>query len=156
MATTRIQREIAAPRATVYAALVDGEAVRTWMVPTGMTSRVHEFDATEGGRFRISLTYDDPAQTGKTEGATDTFHGRFATLVPDERVVQIVEFDTADPAITGEMRITYDLTGTPAGTRLDAVHEGLPDGVSEADNELGWSISLGKLAALAEGRAIPD
>ncbi|WP_328392264.1 SRPBCC family protein [Nocardia sp. NBC_00416] len=155
MATTRIHRDIAAPRATVYAALVHGDAVRTWMVPTGMTSRVHEFDATEGGRFRISLTYDDPAQSGKTAGATDTFHGHFAELILDEKVVQTVEFDTHDPAITGEMRITYTLSDGPAGTRVDAVHEGLPDGVSAADNELGWSISLGKLAALAEGREIP-
>jgi hypothetical protein len=29
-------------------------AVATWMVPTGMTSHVHAFDACEGGSFRIS------------------------------------------------------------------------------------------------------
>jgi hypothetical protein len=33
---------------------------------------------------------------------TDTFHGRFVELVPDERVV-VVEFETADPALRGEM-----------------------------------------------------
>ncbi len=30
------------------------------------------------------------------------------------------------------------------------VHEGLPPGLSVADNELGWRMSLGKLAALVE------
>jgi len=30
------------------------------MVPEGMTSEVHAFDARDGGEFRISLTYDTP------------------------------------------------------------------------------------------------
>jgi uncharacterized protein YndB with AHSA1/START domain len=50
----------------VYRALLDAPAVATWMVPTGMTSHVHAFDAREGGSFRISLTYDAPMGTGKT------------------------------------------------------------------------------------------
>jgi hypothetical protein len=41
----------------------------------------------EGGSFRISLTYDAPTGTGKTSAQTDTFHGRFVKLVPDEQVV---------------------------------------------------------------------
>ena len=36
------------------------------------------------------------------------------------------------------------------GTTLTAMHENLPPGVSPADNELGWTISLGKLAELVE------
>jgi uncharacterized protein YndB with AHSA1/START domain len=67
-----ISRHINAPRATVYRALLDARAVATWRVPTGMTSYVHEFDAREGGSFRISLTYDAPAGTGKTTAHTDT------------------------------------------------------------------------------------
>jgi hypothetical protein len=55
-----------APRAKVYRALLDARAVATWMVPTGMTSHVHEFDAREGGSFRISLTYE---ATRETRGA---------------------------------------------------------------------------------------
>ena len=42
------------------------------MVPDGMTSQVHEFDAREGGAFRISLTYDTPTGIGKTTAHTDT------------------------------------------------------------------------------------
>ena len=54
------------------------------MVPTGMTSHVHAFDAREGGAFRISLAYDAPTGTGKTTAHTDTYHGRFVKLVTDE------------------------------------------------------------------------
>ena len=35
MSSTRITRHINAPRATVYRALLDADAVATWMVPTG-------------------------------------------------------------------------------------------------------------------------
>ncbi|HYP05429.1 MAG TPA: hypothetical protein VER03_04270, partial [Bryobacteraceae bacterium] len=52
---------------------------------------VHAFDAREGGAFRISLTYDQPAGSGKTTAHTDTYHGRFVKLVPDEVVVENVE-----------------------------------------------------------------
>ena len=117
-----------------------------------MTSRVHEFDSREGGTFRISLTYDAPTGTGKTTAHTDTVHGRFTELVPGQRVVVVVEFETADPALTGEMTITYTLTPTNGGTDVIGVHEGLPGGVSPADNELGWRMSLAKLAALVEAR----
>lgn len=139
-----------APRATVYRLLLDAEAVRQWMVPTGMTSEVHEFDAREGGAFRISLTYDEPTGTGKSTAQTDTFRGLFARLVPDEQVVQIVEFETADPAMGGQQTITYTLTDIDGGTEIAAVHDGLPAGVAPEDNELGYRMSLTKLAALAE------
>ncbi|MCY1015599.1 SRPBCC family protein [Pyxidicoccus sp. MSG2] len=151
MSTTRISRHVNAPRASVYRALLDARAVQTWMVPDGMTSHVHAFEPREGGSFRISLTYDAPTSTGKTTAHTDTHHGRFVKLVPDEQVVQVVEFETDDPAMRGEMTITYTLTNADGGTDIHAVHEGLPRGVSPADNELGWQMSLGKLAALVEG-----
>jgi uncharacterized protein YndB with AHSA1/START domain len=156
MSSTRITRHVHAPRARVYRALLDAREVATWMVPDGMTSQIHAFDPREGGAFRISLTYDAPTGTGKTTAHTDTFHGRFVKLVPDEQVVQRVEFEATDPALRGEMTITYDLVDAGGGTELRAVHDRLPPGVSEADNELGWRISLGKLAALVEGEEVRE
>src|SRR5215213_5507528 len=82
-ASTRLTQHVNAPRAAVYRALLDAQAVATWMVPDGMTSHVHAFEAREGGSFRISLTYDTPTGTGKTTAHTDTYHGRFVKLVPN-------------------------------------------------------------------------
>ncbi len=144
-------RHIDAPRASVYRALLDADAVQRWMVPDDMTSEVHLFDAREGGTFRISLTYDIPTATGKTSSHTDTFHGRFVRLVPDTTVVQAVEFETEDPAMAGEMKIAYTLSDADGGTDLVWVHENVPPGVSPADNELGTRMSLDKLARLVEG-----
>ena len=153
MSTTSVTRHIRAPRSAVYRALLDEEAVQRWMVPDGMTSRVHEFEPRPGGRFRISLTYDAPTDAGKTNAVTDTFHGRFLRLVPDTEVVQAVEFESDDPAMQGEMTITYALAeSAQGGTDLVGLHENLPPGVPPDDNELGWTMSLDKLAALVEER----
>ena len=150
MSSTRIRHHVNAPRASVYRALVDADAVATWMAPTGMTSHVHAFDPREGGAFRISLTYDEPTGTGKTSAHTDTYHGRFVTLAPNEQVVEVVEFETSDPAMRGEMTIMISLSDADGGTEVLAVHDDLPPGLSPADNELGWRLSLAKLAALVE------
>jgi uncharacterized protein YndB with AHSA1/START domain len=115
-----------ASRATVYRALLDARAVATWMVPSGMTTHVHAFDGREGGSFRISLTYDTPTGTGKTSAHTDTYHGRFVKLVTNEQVVEVVEFETTDPALRGEMTITISLADAEGGTDVLAVHDGLP------------------------------
>jgi len=115
-----------------------------------MTCHVHSFDAREGGSFRISLTYDEPTGTGKTTAHTDTYRGRFAKLVPNERVVEVDEFETEDLALRGEMAITISLADADGGTNLLAVHDGLPPGLSSADNETGWRIALAKLAAFVE------
>jgi hypothetical protein len=71
-------------------------------------------------------------------------------LVRKEQVVEVVEFETTDPALRGEMTITISLADADGGTDVLAVHDGLPRGLSTADNEAGWRSSLAKLAALAE------
>ncbi len=148
--STRLSQHVNAPPSDVYRALLDADAVATWMVPRGMTSHVHEFEGREGGSFRISLTYDTPTGTGKTSAHTDTYHGRFVKLVPNEQVVEVMEFETDDPMLRGEMSITFTLTEADGGTDVLGVHENLPPGVAPADNEMGWRMSLEKLARLVE------
>ena len=63
-----------------------------------------------------------------------------------------MEFETNDPALQGEMTITITLVDADGGTDLHAVHDGLPSGVSTADNDIGWRMALEKLAALVEAR----
>jgi uncharacterized protein YndB with AHSA1/START domain len=121
-----------------------------------MTSQVQAFDAREEGLFRVSLTYDTGSGTGKTTARTDTYHGRVMKLVPDEQVVQVLEFETTDPALQGEMTIAITLTDAEGGTDVLAIHDGLPPGLSPADNELGWKMSLAKLAALVEAGPGPS
>ncbi|MEU7721178.1 SRPBCC domain-containing protein [Streptomyces tibetensis] len=151
MYTSRVSGHVDAPRAAVYRALVSAEAIARWRVPTGMSGEVHAFDAREGGRFRVSLTYEAPDASGKSSAHTDTYHGHFARLVPDEQVVEVLEFETTDPALGGAMTLTTTLTDAEGGgTDVLMVHEGIPDAVPAADNEAGTRTALANLAGLVE------
>jgi uncharacterized protein YndB with AHSA1/START domain len=148
--STRIKRHVNAPRENVYRALLDPRSIAKWKVPDGMMCHVHAFDPREGGTFRISLTYDEQTGTGKTTAQTDTYHGHFAKLVPNEQVVEVDEFETEDPTLRGQMMITFTLTDTGGGTDVFAIHDNVPPGVSLADNETDWRMALDKLAAFVE------
>ena len=150
--TTRVTRHIRAPRTEVYRALIDPDDIREWKVPDEMTIRIHEHQARQGGRFRISLTYVGPSGIGKSSEKTDTYHGHYVTLVPDELVVEIDEFESPDPALSAPMTISISLADADVGTDLVAEHEGVPIAVPAADNQLGWEIALSKLARLVEAR----
>ena len=136
----------------VYRALIDGELIARWRVPEGMTSRIHEFDAQEGGRFRVSLTYDQPTEAGKSSAHTDTYRGHFLRLVENELVIEALEFETDDPALGGEMTMTTTITPTVAGAWVEMTHDRVPDAVVRADNEAGMDMALTRLSALLEAR----
>lgn len=154
-ANTAVTRVVRAPREEVYRAFLDPDAVASWLPPEGMSGHVHIFDPREGGEFRISLTYDDPANSpggsgGKTTDDTDTHRGRFVELVPHERIVEVVEFESDDPGFAGEMRITVTLSDVDGGTEVTFRCEDVPSGVRPEDNEAGSRSSLDNLAALLE------
>ena len=147
-----ISRLIPAPPDQVYAAFLDPSVLVQWLPPGDMTGKIHAFDARVGGGYEMSLFYPPGERThrGKTADREDRITVRFVELTPPRRIVQAVTFETDDPALQGEMTISYTLADADGGTDLVGVHEDLPAGVPPADNELGWSISLAKLAALVE------
>jgi uncharacterized protein YndB with AHSA1/START domain len=147
--STKLRRILPAPRQRIYRLLLDPTMLARWKVPVGMTLDVHEWEPREGGRIRISLTYRDIAGAGKSGMHTDTYHGHLVRLVPNELIVEHDEFETDDPAFSGAMTISIALSDAEAGgTELVATHDGVPAGVSLADNETGWNMALDKLAAL--------
>jgi len=140
---------IQAPRAEVYRACIDPTFIVCWRVPDMMTATVHSFDARAGGGYRMSLTYCDPARAaGKTTDNTDSFTGRFVELVPNEKIVEAIHFETDDPGIRGEMTVTTSLRDVDGGTEVTMLFENIPPGIRPEDNELGTRQSLKKLAAL--------
>ncbi|MFG3303471.1 SRPBCC domain-containing protein [Micromonospora chersina] len=150
MYSTQVSHLVKAPRSTVFRALLDPAAVAKWRVPTGMSGHVHEFDAREGGSLRVSLTYEAPDNTGKSTAHTDSYHGHFVKIVPDEQVVEVVEFETDDPALRGAMTMTTTLTDVDGGTEVVVVHDGIPDAIPAEDNETGTRMALANLARLVE------
>lgn len=150
-ASTKVSRIIRAPRQTIYRACLDPAALAAWRVPDGMTARLHAFDGREGGTYRMSLTYTDPAGSpGKTSDDTDTFQGTFLELVSNEKVVELVRFESRDPGFTGEMRMTTSLADAGQGTEVTVLCEDIPPGIRPEDNELGCRLALANLARLLE------
>lgn len=172
--TDRAGRVIAAPPATVYHALLDREALETWLPPDGMRGRIERWDPRPGGGFRMVLTYLDPADSpGKSSDATDVVEVAFADLVPSERVVQRAVFDAEDPLYAGTMTMTWTLVPVPASgghggggegggnrggggrggaaTEVTVTATGVPPGIDQAVHEAGIASSLANLASHVEG-----
>lgn len=155
MATGRVDsasRIIKASPRTLYRALTDPRALATWRAPEGMKGEMLAFDGREGGHYRMSLTYTgaDPDIRGKTSETTDVFEGRFLEFVPDRRVVEVVEFESDDPAFAGAMTITTALADVPGGTEVTIRCENVPDGIRPEDHQEGLASSLANLAAFTE------
>ena len=150
--SAQISRLIQAPRARIYRAFLDPQAVAAWMAPDSMRLHIHSFDPREGGQFRISLTYPNPEDSGrgKTSGDTDTYHGRFAELVPNEKIVEVIEFETHDPGFASAMTMTVTLADAAGGTEVTLRYDNVPSAIRPEDNEAGTRSSLQKLSTLVE------
>lgn len=144
-------RLMTVPRAQVYAALVDPDALVEWLPPDGMSGRFELFDPRPGGSYRLVLTYEDDSVTsGKTTANSDIVEARFIELVPSERVVQAVDFVSDDPAFAGTMTMTWEITSVDGGTRVEVTASDVPHGISEADHAAGLASSLENLAHYLE------
>ena len=149
--TDRASRVVDAPVARVFHALVDREALETWLPPAGMTARFERFDPTPGGSYRLVLTYADPTDArGKSSADSDIVEARYVDIVPNDRVVQAVDFVSDDPAFAGTMTMTWVVQAVDGGTRVDITADDVPDGISAEDHAAGLASSLDNLAAYVE------
>jgi uncharacterized protein YndB with AHSA1/START domain len=138
---------IAAPPDRIYAALVDPEALATWLPPEGMRGRFKRFDARPGGSYRLVLTYADASEIrGKSTADSDIVDAVFIELVPGVRVVQAIDFVSDDPANSGTMTMTWELAAVDIGTRVEIRADGVPTGISAEDHAAGMASSLANLA----------
>jgi predicted GNAT family N-acyltransferase/uncharacterized protein YndB with AHSA1/START domain len=130
----------------VYAALVDPEALLAWLPPSGMSGRFEHFDARPGGSYRLVLTYVDASTgSGKATPDSDIVDARFVDIVPGVRVVQAVDFVGAAPDFAGTMTMTWEITATDEGTRVDIRADDVPAGISAEDHAVGLTSSLANL-----------
>ena len=87
------------PRARVFAAWMDAEALAQWYGPAGLSIETHEADIREGGVWRFDMV-------GVFEGKPQRFPNlmRFVEIVPDERIV--VDYGTPEPDDPDRFRMT--------------------------------------------------
>jgi uncharacterized protein YndB with AHSA1/START domain len=126
---------IDAPPQRVYELLTDADLLTEWMAPEAAV------DARVGGQVRW------------THLNGDSVIGSFVELVPARRVVFTYGWDRADVEIPpGSTIVEIDLRPSGSGTELRLVHRGLDPPMADA-HAGGWANYLGRLAAVAEGRA---
>jgi uncharacterized protein YndB with AHSA1/START domain len=152
--TDAAHRTIPVPPHEVFAALVDADALATWLPPDGMSGRFEHFDPRPGGSYRLVLTYDDPTTAhAKSSDDTDVVEVRFVDIVEGVRVVQAVDFVADDPAFTGTMTMRWELRAEDGGTRVDIIAEDVPAGISAEHHQAGMTSSLANLADHVQGRS---
>ncbi len=139
--TVKLHRVLRAAPERVYRAFIDADAMAKWLPPDGFTGKVLQLDPKKGGTYRMSFT-------NFTTGKSQSFHGEFIELVPNERLVYTDRFD--DPGLAGEMRTTVQLRKVSVGTEVDIVQEGIPAAIPVDACYLGWEDSLAHLTRLVE------
>ncbi|HEX8987502.1 MAG TPA: SRPBCC family protein [Rhodocyclaceae bacterium] len=142
----RLHRVLRASPDKVYRAFLQPEALVKWLPPNGFTCRVHELDAREGGRYRMSFT-------NFGTGHSHSFGGEYLELRAGERIRHTDVFD--DPHLPGTMETTISLRRVSCGTEVDIVQQGIPDPIPPEACHLGWQESLILLGKLVEAE-IPD
>ncbi len=149
--THAASRTILATPHAIFRVLLDGEAMANWRPPAGMTARIERFDPRPGGRYRMALIYpDDGTARGKSSAREDVVDGCFIDILPDERLVEEVCFDSDDPRFQGPMTITTTLVPVRDGTRVTITATNVPAGISEADHRIGMGSTLKNLANFVE------
>lgn len=144
--TVRLHRVLRTTPERIYRAFLDAAAMAKWLPPYGFTCTVHQMDAKEGGRFRMSFT-------NFSSGHGHSFGGTYRELVPNERIRYSDTFD--DPNLSGEMETTVVLRAVSCGTDVSITQAGIPAMIPVEMCYLGWQESLAQLATLVEP-VIPD
>jgi uncharacterized protein YndB with AHSA1/START domain len=137
---------IKATPAKIYRALTEQSAIRQWKAPAGMHMEIFHYNVNVGGTYRIALRYDDKKAKGKAGDNSDIVNGRFVELFPGKKIVEVVTFDSPDPAFAGEMIITTELKAEKGGTLVTLTAEQVPEGITQEDHIKGMESSLENLA----------
>lgn len=149
---SRASRFIRAAPQTIYAAFMDPAALTAWLPPGCMTGRIEHFEAGVGGGYRMTLSYppDENVHRGKTSSREDVVLVRFSELSPPHRIVEVVNFQSDDPAFLGDMILAITLDAQQDGTKVTLQFDNLPPALSPADNDTGARQSLEQLARFVE------
>ena len=142
-------RDIAAPADRLWQAWFGPGELVQWLPPGDMRGEVLALEPSQGGAFRMRLTYASDG-TGKTTANTDLVEGVFALIEPPHRFRLDTVFRSDDPAFAGIMQMTWSFEPIPGGTRVTVSAENVPPGISAADHANGLDLSLDNLARHVE------
>lgn len=141
-----VSKIIDASPQTLYQAFMDTGSLVKWLPPKGMSGEISLFEPVIGGRFQITLTYEDKYTTqGKTTENTDTLEGTFIELVPYKKIVEAGVFDSDDPTFARKMVMTWYFEEVVLGTKVTIVAENVPEDIKKEDHLDGLNSTLKNL-----------
>jgi len=144
--TVRLHRVLATRPEKIYRAFVEPDAIASWLPPFGFLCTVHELEAREGGKHRMSFR-------NFTTGNSHSFGGTYLELVPNKKLRYTDKFD--DPNLAGDIEVTVVLKEVSCGTDVAITQSGIPDIIPPEMCDLGWQDSLKQLAQFVEVLALP-
>lgn len=143
--TLELERVIRAPRARVWAAWTNGDLLHRWSCPEGMHIPEASVDFRVGGQWEIVMAVDeDPSRR-------HVAFGIYLEIDPPERIVQEHQWRTAEGASSPRTIVTVIFQDEGEQTRLVLKQEGFGSVGDRDGHREGWTSTLDKLAALAEG-----
>jgi uncharacterized protein YndB with AHSA1/START domain len=138
-----VTRVFDAPRALVFKAYTDPDAIPHWWGPAKYKTTVDKMDLRVGGAWRY-------VHVGP-EGDSYGFHGEYREIVPPERLVSTFEFEgmpghVSEDTLTLEERDgkTYMTTTTRFASREDRdgmLQSGMEEGMRETMDRLAQYVS---------------
>src|SRR5437773_2490498 len=104
-----LHRVLKAAPEKVYKAFTDANALAAWLPPWGFLCVVHNFEASVGGKYKMSFV-------NFSTGHSHSFGGEFKEMKPNEFLKYTDRFE--NPALPGEMTNSVWLKKVSAGTEL--------------------------------------
>lgn len=149
--TDTVSRIILAVPRELYRAHLDAEKLASFRTPQDMTARLLAFEGRLGGGYRMELQYpaNDAAQ-GKSAAGIDRFAVTFEELIPDEKIVETIRFESDDPAFATPMILTTTLRPVRDGTKVTVTASQVPSAIPQSDHLKGMEGALRYLALLTE------
>jgi uncharacterized protein YndB with AHSA1/START domain len=145
-----VSRVVRASRQRVFDAWTKPEQMQKWMGPVGWQVPELEADVRTGGKYRIVYRGTPEPAPGETpQELTGACYGTYMDVVPPEMLRYTWR---ADWAPGEETVVTIQLSEVEGGTLVELRQEGFKGSEAAARHQLGWTGSLGKLAAFAEGQ----
>lgn len=150
----RIERVIDAPAALVWRLWTQPEHLAAWYGPDGATVPEATMDVRVGGARQVTMQVVTPNGPHRMR-----FTGEYLEVSEPRRLVytEAMADETGRVMAPAELgmpadhpthtRVTVELDELDGRTRLTLVHAGIP---ADSPGASGWTMALGKLAALAE------
>jgi uncharacterized protein YndB with AHSA1/START domain len=132
----RLKRVLPAPRAVVYRAVTEPEALAKWWGPRGFAAPSVEFDPQVGGSYRIAMQPPD--------GDLFYLSGEFLEVDPPARVAYTFRWDPPDPD-DRETVATLSLVDRGEETEVLLTQGEFATEERRVLHEGGWIDSLGRL-----------